>query len=60
MADQSKNPKPMWRWLLWKAAFELWWATEWSWAERLHTWCILPEWLGYEPGTPPAIGEDPF
>lgn len=40
---------PTWRWWLFCAAVNLTFATRWEWPRRLMGWCVLPEWLGWDP-----------
>lgn len=40
--------QPLWRWCLFCAALNLYWATRWDWARRVFGWCVLPSWLGQE------------
>lgn len=58
------TPRPLWRWLLFCVALALFWRTDrrgWKWPGDLMAWCVLPEWLGWEPGDEAEpTGEVPF
>jgi hypothetical protein len=36
---------PRWRWWLFCGSLWLSWNTQWDWAGRLMSWCVLPEWV---------------